>query len=152
TKLMSRKMNGFIGPAELVLSSDGKTLARRFPFMLQIELIDTQTGARDFLSAGPATSIRALAFSPHGKYLAASDTYATKLWDLARGGGVKTFTWGLPCDRLAFSPDGKVLACGENTGIRVYNVPDGTLLHVLDPKTKRMDSIAFSPDGGLLAA
>ena len=95
--------------------------------------------------------------------------HAINLWDLAKGVHKKTFRGpgnGLGC--LAFSPDGKVLASGGTDRNRLHDEEvvrrgNGTL-YVWDAvKGKRkhsfsdddiysIRSVAFSPDGNLLAS
>ena len=104
-----------------------------------------------------------MAFSPDGTKLA----WADRLWDVDTGQQLDI----LPDSRLfdvAFSPDGKILA---GTGISVvdrtragvvkfYEVETGQLLNTLtatqrtkwNESSKRVSSIAFSPDGRLLAS
>ena len=116
----------------------------------------------------PSLGISALAFSADGKTLAAAcpDKPAKQVrilvWDLTTGGQRAGFT-GLPdVSALAFSPDGRRLAVGGFDG---KHAPDILLWdlaadapEVLPPqavpqgnKWHGAASLAFSPDGGLLA-
>src|SRR5262249_35143447 len=75
----------------LVLSPDGKTLVCRYGDGFQIDLYDTETGKPRYERSGMGSSISALAFSPDGKYVASSDRYETRLWDLATA--LEIATW-----------------------------------------------------------
>jgi WD40 repeat protein/serine/threonine protein kinase len=138
--------------SQCALSPDGKTLARRFTSSIQVELYDTETGKPLHENRGHDGSITALAFSPDGKYLASSDRYATKLWDLATMRELATWKES-PAHRLVFSPSGKLLALAGRTGVWIHRVPDGKILHILEAKTEQqVEWVAFSPDGSLIAA
>src|SRR5262249_8438822 len=151
-KLSSAPAHADVPGAGAVLSPDGKTLARRWVESPRIGVYDAETGKPRHPETGHPRSITALAFSPDGKYLASSDRYVTKLWDLATASEVATWQKS-PAHRLVFSPDGKVLALAGMTSVCVHRVPDGKQLHVLDAKAQQgVESVAFSPDGSLIAA
>ena len=74
-------------------------------------------------------SVRALAFSPEGKYLASgSEDNSIRLYEVATNREVAAFSAHMAAVRaLAFSPDGKYLASGsEDKKIRLWNL---LLLH-----------------------
>jgi len=57
-----------------------------------------------------------------------------------------------PITSLAFSPDWKTLACGRSDGkVYFWDVRTGRRSDRLDAYNKRVDAIAFSPDGRILA-
>jgi WD40 repeat protein len=132
-KLSSAELAYAHASAPIVLSPDGKTLARRWGDSFQIGLYDTETGKPRYSRTGHQGSITALAFSHDGKYLASSDRYRTRLWDLATAREIAVWGEG-PSHRLAFSPDGTLLALAGTTSIGVHRVPDGAQLHVLKPR------------------
>jgi WD40 repeat protein len=134
---------------------------RNAPPELVAVLGGAATGKPRAPDPGHARSITAVAFSPDGRFLASSDRCGAKLWDLA--GCCEIDSWPiLTFQRIAFSPDGKLLAAAgtpsvlpsgpENASIRVYRVADRQLLRVLDTKKARVESLAFGPDGSLIAA
>ena len=108
-------------------------------------------------------TIKAVAFSPDGKLLAAGGTAgprgrsdvsvpsAIKVWDC---NGKLTANIDEPAGEvttLAFNPDGNALAWASHDGsvklLDVATVTPGTSIH-----TGRVSRIDFLPDGGLLAA
>jgi WD40 repeat protein len=108
--------------------------------------------------------VSSVAFSPDGKTLAsAPHSGRVKLWDVVTGRLVREFQWwardSWSC--VAFSPDGTSLATGGSLNDRGYYGLGGTIT-VWDVATgkervtfaghrDRVYSLAFSPDGKLLA-
>jgi WD40 repeat protein len=142
------------GPTVASAGADGKVLLWAMPG-------DKVTHTLD---AGAA--VRALAVAPDGKTLAGGgDDGAVHLWDAASGKPLKKLAgatdWLLA---LAFSPDGKaVAAAGYDGRLRLWQVDSGQKLfdvaaqppappNTPAPPTQVVWSLAFSPDGKLIAA
>lgn len=106
-----------------------------------------------------------LAPTPDGKHLATGGMdRVIRLWDIAAGKEIRQFTgqegsiWS-----LAFSPDGKVVAAVTATGrfnfhangtdraIRAWDVATGRILRTLQGPKEGSWSVAWSPDGRVLA-
>lgn len=158
----------------LAFSPDGATLAVASGGIMGpgwLELFDTGSGNKlaEFKPTGSRfDQIIAfdMAFSPDGTLLATADGII-RLWDAANGEVLRALSEDQhSLMRLAFSPDGKVMAIadwrhrsdGENNseenfqgGVVFWDVESGERLDYLDVGPGTVTSIAFSPDGKLLA-
>jgi RNA polymerase sigma factor (sigma-70 family) len=109
--------------------------------------------------------IYAVVFSPDGTTVAAVDG-SVKLWDVATGKHRATFKAKEPEDEVipvSFSPDGSTLAgaiaqkregkyvAGSDSEVKLWNWHTGQELGALRCK-KLVRSVAFSPDGKILAS
>lgn len=105
-------------------------------------------------------AIRALAFSPNGKYLAFGDAKGeVVVLDLSNGLNLpdKPFNKDRKqVNYLAFSPDSKVLACGDSEGYvsvwEQFNDLRWEEVALVKAHAKEVTALAFHPDGGILAS
>ena len=149
----------------VAFSPDGTKLASgsgfHFPGTLKLWDVDTAQNIDTFQVEGGSTDF--ISFSPDGKMLA----WADRLWAVDIGQQLD-----IPLDNklfeIVFSPDGKILAgTGINTVertragvVKFYEVETGRIINTLtatqqtnwNKSSKRVSSIAFSPDGRLLAS
>ena len=149
----------------VAFSPDGTKLVSasgfHFPGILKFWDVETGENIDAFQAAGGSTD--SVSFSPDGKMLA----WADRLWEVETGQQLD-----IPLDRtlfeVVFSPDGKILAgTGISTVertragvIKFYEVETGRLINTLtatqrtkwNESSKRVSSIAFSPNGQLLAS
>jgi hypothetical protein len=107
--------------------------------------------------------VNGLAFSPDGKTLSAALTAARGLdqWDVATRTELPYKPAFVGVSALAYSPHGQVLAVaaigdkpgtGVDTSVRLWDPLRHTVLGRLSGYTGLIESIAFSPDGRLIAA
>ena len=114
--------------------------------------------------------IRAMAYSPDGARLAVASSIGIWLYDAATGAETALLT-GPTYDvfSVAFSPDGTILAVSQDwtillsssyyavlvsryCAVRLWDVASGQEIAVLEGHTNRVRSVAFSPDGTMLAS
>ena len=139
-------------PRNFAFSPDGQWLAVDDQID-SIELLPTSEQAAPFTLRRGRGALPVLALSPDGVTLASAADRSLVLWDLTSkeellrlGGHKEAIT------AVAFSPDGALVAttCGDHS-TRIWDARDGRALAVL-PGPWFMRALAFSPDGGYLAA
>jgi len=99
---------------------------------------------------GHSGTIVSVAFSPDGRQLLSSSyDPAPKLWDVATGRLLRTFTGhSNPVTALSFSPDGmRVLSGSFDSTVKLWDAATGKLLRSFEGHTGIVNSVAFSPDG-----
>lgn len=135
------------------MSPDGKMLASDGG--RDVYLWSLPDGKRQDVLKGHRAQLKAVAFSPDGKFLASSDVDSTiKLWAMPGGTLQTTLTGHSACVfSIAFSPDGKLLAsCSGDKTIRLWTLPEGTLRATVTGGVDGVVALAISPDGNLLAS
>ena len=120
------------GYPQIVYSPDGQTLAIRYYNRDEIQLWDAETGELKTTLIG-WKSENHIAFSPDGTTLATADkNYTVRLWDVQTGQPKNTLI-------------------GETNYYKVIEVSADGDRKVVSHAYKRVQSIAFSPDGNTLA-
>ncbi len=141
----------------LAFSPDGSMLAAG-THRGWIALWDVASRERTGTLAGHTWWTNVVTFSPDGALLisgAYTDEDKMKVWDVASGelaGVLKGHTDSI--HQLLFSPDGSILASASfDYSIRIWDVAARKVRYVLvRPGGRGIETIAFSPDGRVLAA
>lgn len=149
---------------------DGKTLASGSATPAadagHVILWDLETGKLKHDLVGHRSLVRSVAFHPNGKWLVSSSTDGSViLWDVHQGKSLGLLhQFDQMVAKLSFRPDGKYLtaACADNhvavwdfsevelneNGLVASRTPD----HLLGQNKKSVWSVAWSPDGKILAS
>ena len=141
----------------VTFSPDGKKLASGPGSQLPgtLKLWDVESGQNIAAFRVERSSINSPAFSPDGVKLA----WADKLWDV-RTGQQRDIIQDKGLYKVEFSSDGVMLAGTDMSAVngkraavvKLYDIETGKHLKTLKQGTEWVSSIAFSPDGHLLAS
>jgi len=152
--------NNALTIASLTFSPDGSTLAAgRRDGLVFLWDWPTRKPLAHFRSG---QALRTLVYSPDGRQIASTyDSGNILLMDAASGKIIYTLSTRysprgltqMQMSTAAFSRDGTVLAVGENNTVVLWDVRNGRRLgQPLEGHATSVESVAFSPDGSILAS
>jgi len=140
--------------SRLAFSPDGKLLATGSSKGM-VHVWDVHTKAEIAVLEGHRDTVRDVAFSPDGIWLASAGDCGdrtVRIWNVATNAQVRVLD--AHADRvntLAFTANGKLLASGSTDGkVRLWESATGRLLATLKHESK-VYGLAFTPDGSRLA-
>src|SRR5262249_8044822 len=114
----------------------------------------TPEGWSQRVLAGRRSAVTDVAFDARGARIAScGDDGSVMCWDAATGGEVASCRLSdAPIGGIAISPRGDwIAACGEDRAIRLWDPRTGRI-RALGRHDDSIPTVAFSPDGGRLAA
>ena len=143
--------NGFAYIFSLAFSPDYRTIASTHGNGI-INLLDYITGEQKHQLEGPTEGIRSIAFSSDGMLAGAGNDHTIRIWNTENGEQIHELVEKAEkVISVAFSPDNLTLASGYSKGVvRLWDVTTGDQKFTI-PKTGNGFSIAYSPNGILLA-
>lgn len=141
--------------ASLAYRPDGKFLA--LGSHKEVRVVDPSTGKIEFALSGHAEVVRALAFSPDGRYLAAAGglpgrSGEVKIWDIDKRAELRSINGHTDCIyAVAFSPDGKSIATSSyDKLIKLWSLEPSKEIRTLKDHIDAVYALAFTPDGARL--
>jgi WD40 repeat protein len=103
--------------------------------------------------AGKNSYAERIFFSRDGKKIFAKTIHSIAAWDAKTGEEIRYDKASLPeTDNPQVSPDGRLKAVVDGMIIKIVDVTTGRLIHTLKGHEHIVTSVAFSPDGRLLAS
>ena len=98
--------------------------------------------------------VTAAAWSPNAKELMVADyTGQIKIWNARTGQDLFSFHKVPPITSLALNHDGSRLVSGHHqAAIKIWDMTNRKVLHTLLNRGGRVEGVAFSPDGALVAS
>src|SRR5207248_1424303 len=137
--------------ADVRMSPDATTILRSHP-NTEFSLVDTASLNESALPPGLLTNLNDAVICNGGRLLAIrSDDGGVAIWNSAQRRTVTKIPTIAPTRQL-FSWDDKLLAAYDRSrSLSVWRIPEGQKIGAFQPTEQRISSLAFSPDGTILA-
>ena len=145
-----------LGVLSLSVSPDGRIASSGEDRIIKIWQASTGELIRSLEGHSTPGQVVSVAFSPDGKLLVSGGEDKTvRIWDSSSGSLVHVFTaQGIDGEQfaVAFAHDGSLVAAGSKSGrVRFWNPGTGQYAGQVEQVGGPVRSLAFSPDGRLLA-
>jgi WD40 repeat protein len=144
-------------PDGQLLASGGRDGTAKIWHLPEMTLLRTLNGG-----AGYRPRVFAVAFTIDGQMLAVGGQGGVVFYDVAAGKLVRELKGAGSTLTLSISPDNQFIANGTSLtdqqgqcadcAVKTWRIDDGTLVQTIDGQNNSPISIAFSPDGGVIAA
>jgi len=145
--------NEFSGSESIAFSPDSRLIAS--VYFYDVKIWEVASTILLHILKGHEGHVNSVAFSPDGYCLASgSDDKTIKIWDVAAGQLLYSIDVGSRVLSVAFSVDGTLASATEDGQIKIW-LSDEKSAHLLDTISGHKGvvySVAFSPDGRLLAS
>ena len=139
------------------ISPDGQTLASGSDDKT-VKVWNLKTGKKKLIITKDLVYFKSFAFSPDGQIIAIGCDNWIILWSLSKQDETRIIVPSPPLKDLTavtFSPDGQTLASSNNNTIQLRQLSTTKLLRIISvysDQINRVQSIAISPDGHILAS
>ena len=98
-------------------------------------------------------TLRDIAFSPEGQYLAVASGIGVWIYEVATSRALMLIPTASSVRSVSFSSDGATLAAGARDGtVKLWDVATGEIIATLEGHTSGVNSVSFSLDGAILAS
>ena len=149
--------------ASVAFSPDGRWFAAGSGALLErgsVKIWNARTWRVSQLLQGFKSDVESVAFSPDNtRIVTGSRDRAVEIWDVQTGALLRLLNGQGEVFAVAFSPDGRLVAAGSGSSgsgtpgqVSVWDAQTGALLWTRKGHSERCLSVAFAPDGGLLAS
>ncbi len=139
----SRFIRGDIEPADLSL--DGRVLLT-LSSSSTLQFWETENGTTLGDPILPNAVLTLASVSGNGKYAAAADEQAIRVWQVGRNEPIATLPYAGTPSSIAFSADNKMLAAVNDSGISLWNLVNGKEITVSEQHTNAVIDIALAGD------